>query len=90
MAKKPGRPKAPPTPPPATMDGQAFKAGLKEAGMLMVEFAARTGKNRVTVSDWVTHNTVPPYAAWLVRLLLERKRLAAALAAAIRGDAKPD
>jgi hypothetical protein len=64
---------------PATIRGEAFKEGLGTVGFTYAVFAARCGLSRITVYRWIVDDTVPPWAAWLLDLLLERRQIAARL-----------
>jgi hypothetical protein len=78
-AKKKGRPRTRQPEQPATMRGKVFQEGLSEAGFTVATFAARCGIFRQTVHRWIAEDTVPPWAAWLLDLLLERRQIAARL-----------
>jgi hypothetical protein len=78
-AKKKGRPKARQPEHVAAIRGKAFREGLTEAGFTVATFAARCGIFRQTVHRWIAEDTVPPWAAWLLDLLLERRQIAARL-----------
>lgn len=57
------------------MTGEEFKAALAELGWKQATIARRTGANRVTVSRWISENTVPQWAAEYLRCLVMTKRL---------------
>jgi hypothetical protein len=78
-AKKKGRPRTRQPAQPATVRGKVFQEGLSEAGFTVATFAARCGIFRQTVHRWIAEDTVPPWAAWLLDLLLERRQIAAKL-----------
>jgi hypothetical protein len=78
-AKKKGRPKTRQPKEAAGIRGEAFKTGLGQVGFTYAAFATRCGLNRVTVYRWIATDTVPPWAAWLLDLLLERRQIAAKL-----------
>jgi hypothetical protein len=78
-AKKKGRPRTRQLEHVATIRGKAFQEGLSEAGFTVATFAARCGIFRQTVHRWIAEDTVPPWAAWLLDLLLERRQIAARL-----------
>jgi hypothetical protein len=78
-AKKKGRPKTRQLKEAAGISGEAFKEGLGKVGFTYAVFAARCGLSRITVYRWIATDTVPPWAVWLLDLLLERRQIAAKL-----------
>lgn len=54
------------------MTGAELRAALDELGITQREFARRTGKHKVTVSNMTRADDVPRWAEWIVELLRER------------------
>lgn len=57
------------------MNGEEFKNTLSELQWRQATFSRRTGVNRVTISRWISENTVPLWAAEYLRCLALTKRL---------------
>lgn len=57
------------------MTRDEFKAAMAEIGWKQATFSRRTGTNRVTISRWISENTVPPWAAEYLRCLVMTKHL---------------
>jgi hypothetical protein len=53
-------------PPVITMTGAEFQAALEDLDIAVDEFSTRCGNYRQTVYRWIRHNTVPPWAAWII------------------------
>lgn len=63
------------------MTAPEFKSALRELGLTQAEFSRRSGVAISTVNRWATGELpVPGWAAWVVRLLRERRDIREKLA----------
>jgi hypothetical protein len=58
-----------------TISGDELRAALATLGMTPDAFGARGGWHRSIVYKWLAAKYVPPHVAWIIALLLERRRV---------------
>ena len=64
-----------------TISGDELRQSLARLEMTPDTFAARGGWHRSIVYRWIASKQIPPHVAWIIFLLLERRRLGSQLSA---------